>query len=273
LVQEAVESGFRFIDTACQPKHYNEAGVGQGWTNAVAALSAKQQLKRSDLYLQTKFTPPQGQDPNNIPYDPSSTIENQVTKSLETSLSNLRTTYLDALLLHSPYNGDKDDTMKVWRTFESFVKNKQVLKLGISNCYDLPTFQYLYETSTIKPSILQNRFYSESNFDVKLRQYCKEKNVTYQSFWTLTANIKALDTTELKKLAFKKGLSPQTLMYAFMMSLDGHVTPLSGTTDKMHMAQDVEVMNRIIEKNEGEEKILKVDEMKCMANILGIPDL
>jgi len=82
-----------------------------------------------------------------------------------------------------------------------------------------------------------------------------------------------LDTTELKQLAFKKGLSPQTLMYAFMMSLDGHVTPLSGTTDKMHMAQDVEVMNRIIEKNEGEEKILKEDEMKFMANILGIPGL
>ena len=30
-VSEAVHAGFRFIDTACQPKHYNEAGVGDGW--------------------------------------------------------------------------------------------------------------------------------------------------------------------------------------------------------------------------------------------------
>jgi diketogulonate reductase-like aldo/keto reductase len=28
LVDLAIRSGFRAIDTACQPKHYNEAGVG-----------------------------------------------------------------------------------------------------------------------------------------------------------------------------------------------------------------------------------------------------
>jgi len=30
LVEQAIETGFRGIDTACQPKHYNEAGVGEG---------------------------------------------------------------------------------------------------------------------------------------------------------------------------------------------------------------------------------------------------
>jgi len=52
LVSEAVKSGFRFIDTACQPKHYNEAGVGNGWTAAAQELG----LSRSDIWLQTKFT-------------------------------------------------------------------------------------------------------------------------------------------------------------------------------------------------------------------------
>jgi hypothetical protein len=28
LVALALQQGFRGIDTACQPKHYNEAGVG-----------------------------------------------------------------------------------------------------------------------------------------------------------------------------------------------------------------------------------------------------
>lgn len=28
LVEKALRAGFRGIDTACQPKHYNEAGVG-----------------------------------------------------------------------------------------------------------------------------------------------------------------------------------------------------------------------------------------------------
>ncbi|HLD22435.1 MAG TPA: hypothetical protein VJA83_00735, partial [Sulfuricurvum sp.] len=29
LVEMAIRSGFRGIDTACQPKHYHEAGVGE----------------------------------------------------------------------------------------------------------------------------------------------------------------------------------------------------------------------------------------------------
>jgi len=29
LVSEAIHAGFRFIDTACQPKHYHEPGVGE----------------------------------------------------------------------------------------------------------------------------------------------------------------------------------------------------------------------------------------------------
>ena len=40
-VSEAVKAGFRFIDTACQPKHYNEPGVGNGWTAAAQELGLK----------------------------------------------------------------------------------------------------------------------------------------------------------------------------------------------------------------------------------------
>ena len=65
LVHEAIRSGFRFIDTACQPKHYNEPGVGEGIVAAMKELG----LSRSDLFIQTKFTSIDGQDPNNIPYD------------------------------------------------------------------------------------------------------------------------------------------------------------------------------------------------------------
>src|ERR1700693_2743260 len=58
LVRMAIQRGFRGIDTACQPKHYQEAAVGAG-----VAACLNDQLRRSDLYLQTKFTPLSGQDP------------------------------------------------------------------------------------------------------------------------------------------------------------------------------------------------------------------
>ena len=43
-----------------------------------------------------------GQDPNKIPYDPKAEITDQVKKSLEVSLNNLKTNYIDSLVLHSP---------------------------------------------------------------------------------------------------------------------------------------------------------------------------
>lgn len=63
LVEKAILAGFRGIDTACQPKHYNEPLVG-------AALQRLKDhgIKREVLFLQTKFTPLSGQDPKQVPY-------------------------------------------------------------------------------------------------------------------------------------------------------------------------------------------------------------
>jgi diketogulonate reductase-like aldo/keto reductase len=264
LVSQAVHSGFRFIDTACQPKHYNEAGVGDGWKSAAEELK----LQRSDFFLQTKYTPFGGQDPQNIPYDPDSPLDAQVKASLEVSLKNLQSSYLDSLVLHSPLN-DFEDTMTVWQTMESFVDDGKVLRLGISNCYDFETFQNLYQKARIKPSVLQNRFYEDSNFDTELRAFCKNHSIWYQSFWTLTANRHALATTDAKTLAEQKGLSPQTLLYAFLMSL-GYGTPLSGTTNLGHMVEDVAVMERM---QAGEVFFKDETELRDFAKILGMPDL
>ena len=260
LVSEAVRTGFRFIDTACQPKHYNEAGVGEGWSLAAKELG----LQRSDIFLQTKFTSLSGQDKNRVPYDIHASLEEQVKQSVATSLQNLRTDYIDSLVLHSPMDS-LEDTLRVWRVFESFVEEGIVHHLGISNCYDFKMFEELIENTRVKPSFLQNRFYHESHFDVDLRRLCRERSITYQSFWTLTANRHALKTEQVRNMAHQKNLTPQTLMYAYMMTL-GH-TPLSGTTSSHHMVEDVAIMKRI----QGGKIILNDDEIFFLTNMLGIP--
>ena len=73
LVTLALRSGFRAIDTACQPKHYNEAAVG----TAVATLIAMGELEREQLFLQTKFTSLDGQD-HRVPYDRHAQLPEQV---------------------------------------------------------------------------------------------------------------------------------------------------------------------------------------------------
>ncbi|MGR8932750.1 MAG: aldo/keto reductase, partial [Gammaproteobacteria bacterium] len=109
FVERAVTLGFRGIDTAGQPKHYNEAGVGAG-LNACF----DHRLKREDIYLQSKFTPFEGQDPARIPYDPHASLSDQVRQSFANSMRNLGTDYLDCLVLHSPL-AEESDLMAVWR--------------------------------------------------------------------------------------------------------------------------------------------------------------
>lgn len=270
LVTQAVHAGFRFIDTACQPKHYNEPQVGQGWTRAAQALG----LPRDALYLQTKYTSVPGQDPHRIPYDASRPKAEQVATSLRVSLENLQTDYLDAWLMHG-LERDVETTMEVYRAMELAVEEGRVRRLGLSNCYDLSTLRAVYEQARIKPVILQNRFYGRSNWDQDLRAFCKEHGIKYQSFWTLTANREALATKEAREWAGRAGLpSSQTLLYAYLMSL-GYGTPLDGTTSQEHMEQDMAVMQRVQQEFLGqvaeEEKIFPSQEdLQKFEKLLGM---
>ncbi|KAL3931995.1 MAG: hypothetical protein SGBAC_011054 [Bacillariaceae sp.] len=264
-VHEAIKAGFRHIDTACQPKHYNEKGVGNGWTAAAKELG----LERGDIWLQTKFTAPGGQDPSNMPYDASAPLKEQMLTSLETSLKNLQTTYLNSWVLHSPLP-TIDETMEAWRIMENELQNGRVHQLGVSNCYSLEKFQSIYNQAKIKPKVLQNRFYQDSNFDTELRKFCKEHEITYQSFWTLTANRHALKSAEAKAMAKSHGeQTTQTYMYAFLMSL-GYITPLCGTTNLDHMKQDVAVVKRI---QQGDVLFEGDEELRAFAKLLNMPEL
>ena len=85
LVRMAVKAGFRAIDTANQPKHYSEVLVGE----ALEAL-AGDGISRNELFLQTKFTPLNGQD-ERVPYDPQADLKTQVRQSFQSSLEHLKT--------------------------------------------------------------------------------------------------------------------------------------------------------------------------------------
>ena len=119
LVYEALLQGFKGIDTACQPKHYREDLVGFGLLKAY-----EKGIKREDIFLQTKFTPIDGQDQTNMPYLESDEIEVQVEKSFETSKKNLKTDFINAYILHSPvYPGSK--LQRVWQKWKNFMTKKK----------------------------------------------------------------------------------------------------------------------------------------------------
>ncbi|KAJ1555770.1 hypothetical protein HK096_001743, partial [Nowakowskiella sp. JEL0078] len=99
LVSQALSSGFLAVDTACQPKHYNERGVGEG---IAIFLAANPEFKREALWIQTKFSPLSAHAGSETPYDPNSPLETQIAESVKMSLENLKIDYIDSLVLHSP---------------------------------------------------------------------------------------------------------------------------------------------------------------------------
>jgi diketogulonate reductase-like aldo/keto reductase len=245
LVELAIGQGFRAIDTACQPKHYNEKLVGVGVQRALA----QNNLTREALFLQTKFTPLSGQDPDNTPYNPADPIEKQIKTSLAVSKANLQADYLDSLILHSPIF-PFGELEKAWRVFEGFVADGDVRQIGISNCYDIDLFKKLYEVAAIKPKVLQNRFYDGSSYDKKLRAFCKESEISYQSFWSLSANPHLLGSKEVLKLSVKYQKTAPVIFYRFLTQIG--VTPLNGTTSATHMREDLEILSFALEGDEIE---------------------
>jgi len=242
LVQLALKSGFKAIDTACQPRHYREDLVGLGLENAF-----KEGIDRNDVFIQTKFTPISGQDINNMPYLSSDDLLTQVEKSFLKSKENLKVDFIDSYLIHSPLFPSKE-LLKVYTKMEEFLESNQVGQLGICNCYDFKLLNFLYDNAKIKPKVVQNRFYNESNYDKEIREFCKQKNISYQSFWSLTANPHLLESQEIESLAKKYDKTVAQIFYKFLNQMG--IIPLNGTTSKIHMKEDLEIISFNIEEDE-----------------------
>lgn len=232
LVIQALQSGFRGIDTACQPKHYREDLVGDG----IVASG----INRDELFIQTKFTPLSGQDPQRIPYDPNLSLGEQVAHSFQVSRDNLHVKVIDSYLLHSTQM-PMSPLMQIWRAMEKIVQEGGAKQIGVSNCYDINVLKRLYDDAEIKPTVIQNRFYDESGYDIEIREFCKENAITYESFWSLTANPHIVRSAALSSLAKHYGKTNEQIFYRFLTQ--NAIVPLNGTTSQQHMNDDLNIFD------------------------------
>ncbi|CAK7235398.1 hypothetical protein SCUCBS95973_009256 [Sporothrix curviconia] len=252
LTEEAIKQGFIVVDTANYPTAYNEPLTGDG----IAAAIEKGVVKRSDLFIQTKFSPLWAHDKDKIPFDANKTIEEQVRESVQQSLDHLHTDYLDSLLLHAPYPDDAD-TLAAWRALEALVPHTARV-IGVSNV-DLQQLQAVYAASTseaTRPAIVQNRFYRGTGFDSDVRAFAREHGITYQAFWMLRHNPEVLESSVLAAAAEKLAVEPELAFYVLLVALgeseDGSGKPaiqvLDGTTKTHRMQQDLKVISEVFGK-------------------------
>lgn len=292
LVYDAIKAGFRAVDSAAQPRHYQEHLVGDGIRQAIADGI----VERKDLYVsqatsmsllnsqsadcsqvQSKFIPVSAQDPDNMPYDPFMPITEQVLASVHSSRENLRSadnpsimeTCIDTVIIHLPLPS-LDETIEVWHALETFVPHI-IRNIGVSNC-DLSTLRFLCNSDeiTVKPCVVQNKFYEETHFDVPLRAFCRENQVIYQSFWTLTANPQLLASAPVQQLAKHLNNTPEAALYVLVMGLKD-VVVLNGTTNVEHMEGDLASPEQV------EEFTQKQPELWCeilseFRRLIGEPD-
>ena len=232
LVQLAVETGFKAIDTANQLIHYQEALVGEA-----LQLFAQKGLKREDLFLQTKFTSADGQD-HRTPYDRSADLTTQVKQSFDSSLHHLRTDYLDSYVLHAPFSrrGLGPADWQVWTAMEDLYKSGKTKTIGVSNI-SAAQLSLLCQDAQVKPMMVQNRCFAITAWDRQVREVCREHGSIYQGFSLLTANPDVLAAPEVRAIAAREGVGPAQVVFRFAMQIG--MLPLTGTTSQKHMSEDL----------------------------------
>jgi diketogulonate reductase-like aldo/keto reductase len=250
LVRLAVAAGFTAIDTANQLIHYQEALVG----DAILAL-AQQGIPRDRLFLQTKFTPTNGQD-HRTPYDASAALTTQVVQSFNSSLAHLHTDYLDSYVLHGPYQrqGLGAADWEVWAAIEGLYQSGKTKMIGISNVTPEQLTQ-LCAKAAVKPMMVQNRCYAALGWDKEVREICRTQSIIYQGFSLLTANREVFSDPNIRVIAqrLKTGLAQVVFRFAMQVGM----LPLTGTTNEQHMKDDLQ----------AEQLILTAEDMKIIGTV------
>ena len=233
LTELALHAGFRAVDTANQRRHYNEAGVGEGLRTAYRAGIAT----RADLFLQTKFTYPRGQD-HRLPYDPAASVTVQVAQSLASSLEHLATDHVDSFMLHGPSSSyDWTDTdAEVWDAMRKERDAGRTRLLGVSNV-SLSHLQQMEAAHAELPVFVQNRCFARLGWDREVRLFCHQRKIIYQGFSLLTANPEVLQHPPLIALAAQLNATPAQVVFSFARAVG--VLPLAGTSSPEHMKQDL----------------------------------
>jgi diketogulonate reductase-like aldo/keto reductase len=232
LVELAVESGFRAIDTANQLIHYEEARVGE----ALQSL-ARKGVEREALFVQTKFTSAAGQD-HRTPYDVNADLTTQVRQSFASSLDHLHTNYLDCYVLHAPFyrRGLSDADWEVWAAMEELIHSGHTRTIGVSNI-SAAQLEELCQKAAVRPMFVQNRCFAVLGWDYQVRHICRDQSIIYQGFSLLTANREVLGHSAIGAIARRIDVTPAQVIFRFAMQIG--MLPLTGTTSAQHMQEDL----------------------------------
>lgn len=213
VVLDALEVGYRSIDTA--QAYYNEEGVG----NAIR----KSGIDRSKLFLTTKVWV------SNAGYEKAKV-------SIDKSLRELQTDYIDLLLIHQPFG----DYYGTYRAMEEACKAGKVRAIGVSNFYP-DRFIDLAENVEIVPAVNQVETHV-FNQQRKAQQIMEEYGTQIESWGPFAEGKNNFFSNEvLSSIGNKYNKSVAQVALRFLIQLNVVVIPKS--THKERMVENLDVFD------------------------------
>lgn len=228
-VSDAIDVGYRSIDTA--QAYANERGVG----NAVK----KSGIARGEFFITTKVWI-------------TNAGEQATAKSIENSLKELQTDYIDLLLIHQPFG----DYYGTYRAMEKAVRDGKVRAIGVSN-FAPDRLIDLYNFCDIKPAVNQvetHLFQQQRAAHEVMEKY----GVAHESWGPFAEGRKDFFTNgTLAEVAAKYGKTPAQAALRFLLQSGVIVIPKS--THKNRMAENFDVFGFTLNA-EDMQKLKGLDE-------------
>lgn len=153
VVLDAIESGYRLIDTAAS--YMNETAVG----NAIK----KSGVAREELFIITKVWV------QDIGYE-------NTLKAFEKSLNKLQLDYLDLYLIHQPYG----DVFGSWRAMQELYNQGKIRAIGVANFHPDRVMD-LIVNSGFTPAVNQIETHPFLQ-QTEIQQFLQDNNVQIQSW-------------------------------------------------------------------------------------------
>lgn len=220
---KAITYGYRFIDTAYA--YGTESLVGEAVKRAADAG-----IDRKDLFIQTKFYPPQR------PYGGE-----DVVMQFEESLQNLNLDYIDSYLIHQPVPRNSELTyckqnISVWKAMEELYRQGYVRAIGVSNFLERHILQ-LEDNCDIRPMINQleiNPFFQERG----LADWCRKRGMLVQA-WGPLAQGEAMEQKQLLSIASKHHVTVAQVCLRWNQQMGNIPICLSINMDRMRQNLDL----------------------------------
>lgn len=212
-VLDAIGVGYRSIDTA--QSYGNEEAVG--------SAIAKCGVPRDQLFLTTKVWI------SNAGYE-------KAKASIDKSLKNLRTDYIDLLLIHQPFG----DYYGTYRAMEEAYKAGKLRAIGVSNFYPdrlIDLCQFVEVTPAVNQ--VETHVFQQQK---TAHEYMEKYHVQHESWGPFAEGRKDFFTNPtLVEIGEKYGKSSAQVALRFLLQSDVVVIPKS--THKERMEQNISVFD------------------------------